>query len=380
MRMTIAVRQTGTINDHRILKQIRVAFLRTLQLLHPSRKLLHVVLVDLRHLLHQVRLVHVVRQRMMPIRNPNLAIRPRRPFPRHQKSHHPRNVRLKSHRDHVRHQLEVFGKIGRHTVGLLHPRIDLRVIFLGTLQLLLDRTDRRHIFVQLPPVRRSQVRLQLPRIAHHKIEYRPPVLRLPRPRFGAQFRTSSKQPFKQSPRIEDRRQRLRLASPGQIIRVGARVSRVAIPCLPRVFKTHLKTPETRLRSHRIRHDLVHRDARFDIHKALARLYPAQVSTAAAAMIARPIEQRSATVVRQIRQQRDVLLISLQRLQNTWQLRRQSTIVLRRPVPHVDAVRHIHKGHAHGLRPRQLARCKCGCHRVQCRQGDRRANSTQQCAP
>ena len=64
----------GTVDDHRVVEQRAVALLRRLQLRHPGGELLHVVPVDLRHLVHLLHDVPVVRERMMAVGDADLAV------------------------------------------------------------------------------------------------------------------------------------------------------------------------------------------------------------------------------------------------------------------------------------------------------------------
>ena len=95
------------------------------------------------------------------------------------------------------------------------------------------------------------------RVFGDEIENAAAVLRLPRPRFGSQRDAVAEQPLEQRARIENRRQRLRLAPPRQVVGVRARIARIAIARLPRVFQPEFERREARLSADLVRDDLVH---------------------------------------------------------------------------------------------------------------------------
>jgi hypothetical protein len=95
------------------------------------------------------------------------------------------------------------------------------------------------------------------------------------------------------------------------------------------------------------------------------------------VIARAVEQSAPGVVGQIAEQRDVLAVRLERLQNARQFT-ERPFVIRIPAVHDDAVGHVHEGHAHrrsGARGGQRRD-----HGVQERKRDGCAHAAQECAP
>ena len=186
--------------------------------------------------------------------------------------------------------------------------------------------------------------LQLPRIVGDEIQNAAAILRFARARFRAENHAVAEQPFEQRPRIENRRQRLRLAAPRQVVGVRAGVARIAIARLARIFQAEFERREARLPAHVVGHDLVERNAGLDIDQALLDLHAGQVEAAAAAVIARAIEQRAPGIVGQVAEHEDVVLERLQRLQDARQLG-ELALVVRVPVAHDDAVGHIDERHA-----------------------------------
>ena len=71
----VAIGQSRAVDDHAVVEQCAVAFFDGLQFGQPGCDLRNVILVDLTHLLHQVRFALVVSQRMVAVRDPELAIR-----------------------------------------------------------------------------------------------------------------------------------------------------------------------------------------------------------------------------------------------------------------------------------------------------------------
>jgi hypothetical protein len=232
--------------------------------------------VDLGHLLDQVGLVAVMGQRVVAIGDVDLAVGARGAFVRDQECDHARQVRLEGHRHHVGHQLEVLGEIGGDAVGLLHVRIDLRVVLLGFFDLALDLADRRQIFVELAAVGGAEVGFQLARVVADEIENAAAIQIFARAGRGRQRHAVAEQPFEKRARVEHRRQRLGLALPGQIIGVSAGITRVAIAGLARIFHAQFERREARLLAHLVGHDLVERDAGLDIDYGFARLDAGQV--------------------------------------------------------------------------------------------------------
>ena len=65
-------------------------------------------------------------------------------------------------------------------------------------------------------------------------------------RFGAEGDAVAEEALEEGARIEDRRQRLGLAAPREVVGVGAGVAGIAIARLARVFEADLERREARL--------------------------------------------------------------------------------------------------------------------------------------
>ena len=128
----------------------------------------------------------------------------------------------------------------------------------------------------------------------------------------------AEQPLEQRARIENRRQRLRFAAPRQIVGVGAGIAGIAIARLARVFHAQFERREARLLADLIGHDLIEGNAVLDLDQRLLHLNAGEIRSAAAAVIARAIEQRPARVVRQVAELQHVVFERLQRLQSARQ--------------------------------------------------------------
>jgi hypothetical protein len=198
--------------------------------------------------------------------------------------------------------------------------------------------------------------------------------------FGRQRHAVAEQAFKKRARVEHRRQGLRLALPGQIVGVGAGITGVAIAGLARIFHAQLERREAGLLAHLVGHDLVEGDAGLDIDDGLARLHAGEIRGAAAAVIARAIEQGAAGVVRQVAEQRDVLAVTAPAASGC-AAAAEGAFVIRIPAVHDDAVGHVDERHAHGRfgsawrrsagpwRPGTAGRRRCPCRAGMCVWGE-----------
>ena len=272
----------------------------------------------------------------------------------------------------------MLGEIGRHAVRLLHVRIDLRVVLLRLLELLLHFANRGKILVEFAAIRGTQAGLQLLRIVGDEIQNAAAVLRFPHARFGTEDHAVAEQPFKQRSRIQNRRQRLGLAAPRQVVGVRAGIAGIAIARLARILQADFHRREARRPAHVVGHNLIHRYAGLDIHQALLHLYAGQVAAAAAPVIARAIQQRAPGIVRQVAEHEDVVLERLQRLEDARQFGKLA-LVVRVPVAHDDAVGHVDERHADG-RFAGARRRKGGHHGIQKRKGDGGSHAAQKGAP
>ena len=100
--------------------------------------------------------------------------------------------------------------------------------------------------------------LQLLRVFGDEIENAAAVLRLrARALPDVSADAVAEQALEQRARIEDRRQRLRLAAPRQIVGVRAGVAGIAIARLARVFQADFERREARLLADLVGDDLVH---------------------------------------------------------------------------------------------------------------------------
>ena len=195
VQMAVAIRQTRAVDDDRVIQQIGVAFLGRFQLFEETCQLLSVIFVDLRNLLHQIRLVLVVRTGMVTVRDADFAIGARCAFAGDQERNDARHVGLERDGHHVGEQLEVLGEIRRYAIGLVHPRIHLSVILFGLFELPFHFADGREIFVELALVGRSERRLQLLCIGCDEIQNALPVLRLLGALFGRHGLASAEEAF-----------------------------------------------------------------------------------------------------------------------------------------------------------------------------------------
>src|SRR5450755_5100216 len=93
VQMAIAVGKARPVDDHAIVEQRPIAFPNGPHLGDPRRELPHMIAVDPCHLFDHVRLIPMMRQGMVTIRNIDLAVGPRGSFVGHQERDDPRQVR-----------------------------------------------------------------------------------------------------------------------------------------------------------------------------------------------------------------------------------------------------------------------------------------------
>ena len=128
-----------------------------------------------------------------------------------------------------------------------------------------------------------------------------------------------------------------------------------------------------MRSDLVGNDLVAGDAGLDIDGGFLDLNAGEVGAAAAPMVAGAVEKGAAAVVGQIAQMQHVVFEGGQRLEGAGQFAKLAFVV-RVPVLHHDAVRHIKEGEAHGRFGRGR---EGGHHGIEEWQGDgRRTHATQ----
>ena len=113
------------------------------------------------------------------------------------------------------------------------------------LDLPLHFADGGKILVELAAVGGPEVASQLLRVLAYEIENAAAILGLPRARLRAEIDAVAEQPFEQRARIENRRQRLRLALPRQVVGVRAGVAGIAVARLARVLHADFERRETR---------------------------------------------------------------------------------------------------------------------------------------
>ena len=139
----------------------------------------------------------------------------------------------------------MLGEVAGDAVRLVHMRVN-GALALGPRQLLLDGANRSEILVELALIGRAQRAAQRSGIVGDEVEDAATVQRASRLGVRRQLGAIAEQPFKQRARIENRRQRLRLAAPGKIIGVSAGIARITVARLPCVLEPDLEGREARL--------------------------------------------------------------------------------------------------------------------------------------
>ncbi len=171
--MAVAIANAAAVNDHGVIEQGAIAIGRGFHLLQESSELLHVVLINGGHFIHQRGVIPMMRQAMVAFGHADLAIRAVAAFAGQHESGNTRDVRLQRDGHEVEHELRVLGEFERNAFRLRHVRHDdiivLSLLF-ADLHLTLHFAHGGEIFVELAAIGWSQVTLQAFRIVGDKIE------------------------------------------------------------------------------------------------------------------------------------------------------------------------------------------------------------------
>ena len=246
----------------------------------------------------------------------------------------------------------------------------------GACDPLLDVADRTEVLVELPLIVLPELAGQIPRVLAHEVEDALTQLVALRP-IGTG--TRSEQPLEDQFRVHFFRERLRRRSPRHRRGVDARIARVTVARHRARFAADLKRGQTRLIADARRGHLIDRHAVANVRPVrLHRMSTGEERGQRASMIAAAVAMWPGTIRREAGQDEHVFLHGSQRLHDRHQFKAGS-LGLRRPVGHVDAVRHVQKGHPVGsrLHRRSIRRPRSQRpHRLQPRQGDRGTQALQ----
>src|SRR5215469_2001793 len=152
-RVVIAVSHSRSVHENRMIQQRTISVLRILQLLDEMRVDGHVIRIDLRVLLDQMRLILMVRYRVMPFRHADPRIRAVARLARDLHAAHTSDVALIGQVQQVHEQLHVLIEFLRNPGGLVDRRKRrLGIILFRLLDARLDLAYGVEILIYHSPV------------------------------------------------------------------------------------------------------------------------------------------------------------------------------------------------------------------------------------
>ena len=297
-----------------MIEQRSVAVRRRMQLLHQIREQLDVQLIDLDQLLDALFVALMVRNRVMSVRDADLAIGAVAAVAAHHERRHARHVGLPGNHLEIDHELGIVHVVVGHRARPFHVRqLRQHVAVFGNLDAALDVAHRVEVFVELALVARADLALQPRDAAGHVIEDALLIVepRAPRGRIGAVV--IAEQALEHRARIDLGRQRAGFGPPRHR-HVRAGVSRVAIAGERLRLEAELHRRQLRVFAERFRRNLIGRDAKLEVRAAgLVRMHAGQERRRRPRVIARPVAKRASVRLREPAEHHDVLPIRLERL-------------------------------------------------------------------
>src|SRR6185503_1412881 len=159
MVVHVAVAHAAAVDEQRVLEQVAVAVGRVLQPLQELGEQAHVVRVDLRFLLHLLRVVVVVRDRVMTVGDADLRVAQPRQLAAHHERRHAREVALERERLELEHQVHVLlERLGDAARRRRRLQPALRALILGLHDSPLDLADVGEILVEPRAIAAAQFR------------------------------------------------------------------------------------------------------------------------------------------------------------------------------------------------------------------------------
>ena len=292
----------------------------------------------------------------------------------------PGGVGLERQGLHVEHQPRMLVVADRDAGRRLDHR-QLAPLRLGVLDAPLDLAHRLQVLVELRAVAASEAALQAVDLIQHRVENAalPPQPR--RPHLGVGAVDVPEEPVEHHARVGLHRQRRRRAAPREPVLVGAAETDVAGADAVdgvRPLQAELQRGQRRLLAHRVRQNLIHRDAQLQAGAAggRQRLDAGQEGAGRLGMGAGGARAGSRPRVVEPAHQQQMVAIRLERLQGRRELE-APPVGEGRPPLHDDAVRHVdgaepEGGLRRGLRERGRGRH----HAVQQRQRQSGADAPQ----
>ena len=355
-----------------MVEQRAVAVRRRGQLLQERREERRVVGVDLRQLGQRLRHVAVVRERVVRVGHPDLAVGAAAQLvPRHERAD-AGAVRLPGQKLQVVHQPGVLGQRRRDAARALQQRQLPVALRLGDLDAPFDVAHRVEVRPHLAPVARAELALQPRDVLAHRVEDAPlrRPARLPRRRIGAVV--VAEQALEDGARVVLHRQRRRPAGPRD--GVGERATEAAAVARPGevgALEPELERRQRRPLPQLPRRELVDRDR---VRVPGARMLGGQeLGGGARVRTAGDPRRRRAGETGQHQQ---AVAVRGERLEDGGHLEPRAGR-RRRPAPHDHAVRDVDRAEADRRLRGRLPQCaQRRHHAVEKRQGERGADSAQ----
>ena len=278
---------------------------------------------------------------MMRVRNAQFRIRSRAHLARHDERRDASEVGLECQHLQVEHHPDVILVAVRDACRFLEHRQLAGALLLRLLDAALEVPDGVDILRQLRAVPGAEACLQFRDVLEECVEDALVLLESTTPGFDAGVLRVAEHPFEHRARVDLDRQRRRLRSPRQGVAVRAAVARVARTEEVTRITAELERRELRLRSHVLRHDLIHRDACPDIGTlGFLRMHTGQVARGRACVVPGAFSgQRICRLVHQSAQHEQVIVERRQRRQRRRQVE-SGAFDGRRPPVHDDAVRDV----------------------------------------
>ena len=378
-RVVVAVAHAGAVHHDRLIEQRAVAVGRVLHLLEEIAEQRHVIRVDLRRLRDLLGIELVVRHRVVAVGDADPRIRPSAQLARDLERDDAGDVGLEREEVQVEHQPGVVVELVRDADRLLDrgDRGGLRLPF-RALNALFDVADGGQVLVDRRPVVAAEAPAQPRHVLDREVE---DAAVLPHPREPLRRRAAlAEHPLEHRARIALHRHRRRRRLPREGPLVDAAVAVLAAADDEVVVERQLQRVERRVLADDRRRHLVDRRARLDVGAfGLLRPDAAQPRGADARVHAAAFAQVLGALVREAADDDDVIAERFERLEHGRELEVRAD-ALRVEVRQIGAVRRVEEARAAAPPSARCLRGERRHHRVEQRQRERRAHSSQEGPP
>ena len=215
------------VHHRHVIEERAIAVGRRLQALEVVREHLHVVRVDLRHLLDLLHLAGVVRNRVMRVGHADLRVSHAAVLAPDHERNHAREIALIRQHLQVEHQLHVRFPVGGNAGRMVDEGQLLVGLRFGELNTLLDVANRRQIFGEFHAIGRGQRALEMRDLFGDRVEDALLLAHARRAHLRIGRARVAEQTLEDDSRIVLRRQRRVRALPHDRARVRTRIAGVA---------------------------------------------------------------------------------------------------------------------------------------------------------